>query len=80
VLVSWFEGTPRNHIDSHSQQFLKVLEQADVIKKRGTGLEIHQQVKIAARVRLPASNRPENSNPMGFAFTRHAQDLRAASA
>jgi hypothetical protein len=39
-----------------AQQFLKILNQADVIKKRGTRLEVHQEVQIAVWARLLSGN------------------------
>ena len=38
------EGAPRDDLDSDAQEFLKILNQADVIKKGGAWLEIHGQV------------------------------------
>jgi hypothetical protein len=40
-LISRPEGAPRDHVDADAQEFLKILEQADVIKKGGTRLEIY---------------------------------------
>jgi hypothetical protein len=44
VFISRFEGASRDDVDPDAQEFLKILEQADVIKKRGTWLEIHEQI------------------------------------
>jgi hypothetical protein len=44
MFISWLEGAPRDDIDPDPQEFLKILEQADVIKKGGTWLEVHQQI------------------------------------
>ena len=44
VIVPRLEGAPRDDVDSDAQEFLKVLEQADVIKKRSAWLEVHKQV------------------------------------
>jgi hypothetical protein len=38
------EGVPRDDIDFDAQEFLKILEQTDVIKKGGAWLKVHQQV------------------------------------
>jgi hypothetical protein len=36
------EGTARDDVDSDTQEFFKILGQADVMKKRGTRLEVHE--------------------------------------
>ena len=52
MLVSRLESASRNNVDSDAQKFLKILEQADVVKKGRTRLKIDEQVKITARLRL----------------------------
>ena len=47
MVIPGLESAPRDDVDADAEQLLKVLEQADVIKKRGTRLKIHEQVKIA---------------------------------
>ena len=42
----------RNHVNSTTQKFLKVLDQSDVIKEGSTRFKIDQQVKIAVWTRL----------------------------
>jgi hypothetical protein len=44
VVVPRLEGVPRDDIDSDAQEFFKILEEADVIKKGCTWLKVHQQV------------------------------------
>ena len=44
MFISWLEGTPRDDVDSDAQEFLEILEQANVVKKRGTWLEVHEQI------------------------------------
>jgi hypothetical protein len=36
VVISGLEGAPRDDVDTDSEEILKILEQADVIKKGGT--------------------------------------------
>jgi hypothetical protein len=56
VVVPRLEGAPRDDIDSDAQEFLKILEEADVIKKGGTWLKVDQQVKIAIWASLSSSD------------------------
>jgi len=44
MVVPRLEGAPRDDVDSDAQEFLKILEQADVIKKGGAWLKVHEQV------------------------------------
>jgi len=44
VVVPRLERPPRDDIDSDAQKFFKILEQADVVKKGGAWLKVHQQV------------------------------------
>ena len=53
MLVPRLEGAPCNDVNPHSEEFLKILEQPDVIEKGGTWLEVHQQIQIAVRASLP---------------------------
>jgi hypothetical protein len=62
------------------KEFLKILEQANVIEKGGARLEVHQQVKITARMGPSPGDRAEHGNPMSPALPGDAEDLRAASA
>jgi hypothetical protein len=80
VVVPRLEGAPRDDVDSDAQEFLKILEQADVIKKGGTWLKVDQQVKIAAWTSLSSSDCAEYGDPMSPALPRDAEDLCAASA
>ncbi len=56
MVVPRLEGAPRDDVHSDAQEFLKILEQADVIKKGGTWLKVHQQVKIAVWASLSSSD------------------------
>ncbi len=44
VVVPRLEGPPRDDVDPDTQEFLKILTKADVIKNRGAWLEIHEQI------------------------------------
>jgi hypothetical protein len=44
VVVAGFEGTTCDDVHSDAQEVLQILEQADVIKKGCTGLEIDEQI------------------------------------
>lgn len=70
----------RNDIDPDAQEFLMILEQADLIKKRGARLEVHEQVQIATWAGLSPGNGAEYRDPMSSARVRDAQDLRTVAA
>ena len=78
MVIPRLEGAPRDDVDADAEKLLKILEQADVIKKGGARLKVHQQVKIAVWPSLSPSDRAEHSDPMSPALLRDAQDLRAA--
>jgi hypothetical protein len=80
MVVPRLEGGPRDDVDSDTQEFLKILEQADVIKKGGAWLKIHEQVKIAVWASLSPGDRAEHGDPMSPALPRDAEDLCAAAA
>jgi hypothetical protein len=80
VLVSWFKRTPRDDVHLDTQEFLEILEQTDVIKKRSTRLEVHEQIQVAVRTSFAAGNGSEHGDPMRATLPRDAQDLRAPSA
>jgi hypothetical protein len=45
MVVPRLEGAPCDDLDSDAaQEYLKILNQADVIKKGGTWLKVHEQV------------------------------------
>ena len=44
MFVPGLQGAPRDDVNPNAQEFLKILEQSDVIKKRGTWLEVHKQI------------------------------------
>jgi hypothetical protein len=44
LVIPRLEGPPRDNVDCDAQEFLKVLEQADAIKKGGAWLKVHEQV------------------------------------
>ena len=80
MVVPRLEGVPRNDADSYAQEFLKIPKQADVIKKGGAWLKIHEQVKIAVWASLTSSDRAEHRDPMSPALRRDAEDFRAPEA
>jgi len=80
MVVPGLEGAPRDDLDSDTQEVLKILNQADVIKKGGARLKVHQQVKIAVWPSLSPSDRAEHSDPMSPALPRDTEDLRPAAA
>jgi hypothetical protein len=80
VLVPGLEGASRHDVNLNSEEFLKILEQADVIKKRGTWLDVHQQIQVAGRASLSPGDRTEYGDPMSPALLREAEDLRATAA
>jgi hypothetical protein len=80
VLVPRLEGAPRDDVNPNSEEFLKILEQADVIKKRGTWLEVHQQIQVAIRASLSPGDGTEYGDPLSPALLRDAENLRAAAA
>jgi hypothetical protein len=79
VVVPRLEGAPRDDVNSDAQEFFKILEQADVIEKRGAWLEIHEQIEIAVWASLSPSDRTQHGNPMSPALLRHTEDLRTAA-
>jgi hypothetical protein len=80
VLISWLECAPRDDVHPDAKEFLEVLEQADVIKKRRTGLEVHEQIQVTVPTSLVPGDGTEDGDPMNLALTRDAKDLRAALA
>jgi hypothetical protein len=78
VLVAWLERALRDDIHSNAQEFLKVLEQPDVIKQRCARLEVDKQIQIAIRASLAAGDGAEHGDPVCTTFPRDTQDLRAA--
>jgi hypothetical protein len=80
VLVPWLERAPRDDVHPDTQEFLKVLKQADVIKKRRTWLEVHEQIQVTVRASLSPGDGAEHGDPMSPALPRDAEDLRAAAA
>jgi hypothetical protein len=80
VVIPRLESAPHDDIDADAQEFLKVLEQADVIKKGGTRLKVNEQVEIAVWTSLSPSDRAEHRDPMSPAPARDAENLSAATA
>jgi hypothetical protein len=80
VVIPRLESTPRNDVDADAQKLLKILEQADVIKKGSAWLKIHEQVKIAVWASLSPSDRAEHCDPMSPAPARDTEDLGSAAA
>jgi hypothetical protein len=63
-----------------SQEVLKILEQADVIKKGGSWLKVDEQVQVAAWASMSPCDGAEHRDPMSPAVSRDAEDLRAVTA
>jgi hypothetical protein len=80
VIVPRLEGAPCDNIDADAKEFLKILEQADVIKKGGAWLKVHEQVQIAVWAGLSSSDRAEHGDPLSPALSRYTEDLGAAAA
>ncbi len=80
MLVPRLEGAPRDDVDSDTEKLFKILEQADVIKKRGALLKIHEQVEVTAGVGLSPGDRAEYCDPISPALACNTEDLCAASA
>lgn len=80
MLVLRLEGAPRDDVDSDTKHVLKILEQADVIKKGGTLLKIYEQIEITPRTSLSPSDRTEHRDPMSPTPSCDTEDLCAASA
>jgi hypothetical protein len=75
VAVSWLERIPRDDVNSNSEQFLKILKQADVIKKRRAWLEIDQQIQVAVWTSLSPGDGAEHGDPTSTPLSRDAEDL-----
>jgi hypothetical protein len=80
MVIPRLEGAPRANVDSDAQEFLKILEQADVIKKGGAWLEIHEKIQVAVRASLSPGDGAEHGDPVSPALPRDPEDLRAAAA
>jgi len=80
MLIPWLKRAPRDDVHPDAQEFLKVLKQADVIKKRRTWLEVHEQIQIAVRASLSPGDGAEHGDPMSPALPGDAEDLRTAAA
>ena len=80
MLVPWLERAARDDVHPDAQEFLKILEQADVIEKRRAWLEVHEQIQVAVRASLSPSDGAEHGDPAGPVLARDAEDLRAAAA
>jgi len=79
MLIPWLERAPRDDVHPDAQEFLKVLKQADVIKKRRTWLEVHEQIQIAVRASLSPGDGAEHRDPMSPTIPRDREDLGAES-
>jgi hypothetical protein len=79
VLLRWLERGSRDDVHADSEEFFKVLEQADVIKKRCAWLEVHEQIQIAVRASLSPGNGAEHRDPARPPLLRNAQDLYPAA-
>ena len=63
LVVPRLETAPPDDVDSDAQESLKILVQADVIKKGGAWLEIHDQVEIAVWISLSLAIEPNIATP-----------------
>ncbi len=80
MLVPCLECTPRDDIDANTEKLFKILKQTDMIKKRRTLLEIHQQVEITIGPSLSPGDRAEHSDSVSPTLARDEEDLTAAAA
>src|SRR5215468_3313481 len=80
MVVPGLQGAPRDDLDHDTQEFLKVLNQADVINKGGTRLKVHEQIQIAVWASLSPGDRAEYRDPTSPARPCDAENLRAAAA
>jgi len=80
VLVPRLERAPRNDVHPDTQELFQILKQADVIKKRSTRLEVHEQIQVAVRASLTPGDGAGHGYPTSPALPRDAKDLRAATA
>jgi len=80
VLIPRLQRAPRDYIDPDAQKLFKILEQADVIKKRRACLEVHKEIQIAVGASIAPGDRAEYCDSMCSAFPRDTEDLRAAAA
>jgi hypothetical protein len=56
MVVPRLEGAPRDDVDSAAQEFLEILEQADVIKKGGAWLKSTSRSRsLSGRASPPAT-------------------------
>ena len=56
MLVPRLKGVPRYHVNRKASKFLKVLDQGNVIKKKGTELEVDQKIEISVWAGLSSGN------------------------
>jgi hypothetical protein len=80
VVVPGLESASRHDVDPDAQELLEILEQADVIKERRTGLEIHEQVEITVWASLAPSDRTEHRDPMCPMLPRNVENLGSTAA
>ena len=80
MVVPGLEGAPRDDVDTDTEEFLKILKQANMVEKGGARFEIHEQIHIAARVSVSPSDRAEHRDSMSPAPERDAENLGAAAA
>jgi hypothetical protein len=80
AVVPRLESVPRDDVDLDAQEFLKILEQADVINKGGAWPKVHEQVKIVVWASISPADRAEYGDPMSPALLRDAEDLGSTAA
>jgi len=76
VLVPRLKSAPPDNVHSDAQEFLEVLEQADMSKKRRTGLKVHQKIQVTALAGLSPGDGAEHGDAMSLALARDAEDRR----
>ena len=80
MLVPGLERAARDDVHPDAQEFLKVLKQADLMKKRCTWIEVHQHIQVAVRASLSPGDGAEHGDPMSPPLPGDTEDLRAAAA
>jgi hypothetical protein len=75
--IPTIEGSPRDDIDPNTEKVLKILQQTNMINKRGAFVEVHEQIQVAAWARLSPGDRAEHRDPARPTLPRDAQNLRA---
>lgn len=80
MVVPRLEPASGDDINPDPQEFLKILEQASLVNKRRTWLEVDEQVHITADLRLSPGDRAEDRDPARPTLARDPQYLGPAPA